>query len=176
MSRVPFSLTAALMAALVMAACAAPTTTSSPAVPAGPTTQSAAAQTTPTVASPPASAAQNDTSEDLTRSDGQGAVIVKVKPLNLNNPGETLDFDIVLETHSVDLNMDFAALATLTADNGRSVPAATWDGPSGGHHVEGKLLFPTNESGAPVLEGTTRLTLTLRNIDAPERTFTWNLQ
>ena len=58
----------------------------------------------------------------------------------------------------------------------RSVPAAKWDGASGGHHVEGKLVFPAKSDGTAVLTGAKRVTVTLRNVDAPERTFTWDLQ
>jgi hypothetical protein len=138
------------------------------------TTATVTAASSPTAA--PTAATQNGPNEDLTRSDEQGAVVVKVKPLNLGNPGETLDFDVALETHSVELSMDLASLATLTTDNGRSVPAGKWDGPTGGHHVEGKLLFPANQGGMPVLEDAIQLTLTLRNVDVPERIFTWDLK
>ncbi len=69
--------------------------------------------------------------------------------------------------------MDLAALATLTTDAGQAVPASLWDAPLGGHHVSGVLSFPSNIAGVPVLEGATRLTLTLINLDAAERVFTW---
>jgi hypothetical protein len=48
--------------------------------------------------------------------------------------------------------------------------------PGGGHHVAGKLLFPTTVDGTPLLKGATKVTLLLRNIDAPERVFTWELK
>jgi hypothetical protein len=125
---------------------------------------------------PVATATREITNQDLTLTDEQGAVVIKVKPLNLSNPGEMLDFDVAMNTHSANLGMDLAALATLTTDNGRSVPAAKWDGPAGGHHVEGTLQFPAATDGTTVLAGATRLTLTIRNVDAPERVFTWALQ
>jgi hypothetical protein len=43
---------------------------------------------------------------DLSRTDEQGAVIVVVEPVNLDSPGETLDFEVSLDTHSVDLSTD----------------------------------------------------------------------
>src|SRR4030065_2344583 len=59
--------------------------------------------------------------------DEQGAVIVVVKPLNLGSSEETIKFEIALDTHSLDLSMDLAPLATLTTDNGQSVQATQWD-------------------------------------------------
>lgn len=120
--------------------------------------------------------AQDGATDDLTRTDEQGAVVVKVKPLNLSNPGETLDFDVSMNTHSVNLSMDLATLAELTTGDGRRVRAVKWDGPAGGHHAEGKLSFPATQGGVPVTEGATQVTLTLRNVDAPERVFTWDLK
>lgn len=46
-----------------------------------------------------------------TRIDEQGAVVVSVTPLNLSTPGATLDFEVSLETHSVDLSMNLVELA-----------------------------------------------------------------
>src|SRR5512138_3646623 len=40
---------------------------------------------------------------DMTRIDEQGAVIIEVTPLNLGTPADTLEFDISMNTHSVDL-------------------------------------------------------------------------
>lgn len=111
----------------------------------------------------------------LTRSDGQGAVTVDVTPLNLDNPSDQLEFDVVLDTHSVDLSMDLAALATLTTDTGVTIPATLWDAPRGGHHVEGKLIFPATNDGKSILDGATKLTLTIVDVDAPSRVFDWQL-
>jgi hypothetical protein len=115
-------------------------------------------------------------SADLARSDQQGAVTVTVTPLNLDNPSDPLEFDVALETHSVDLSMDLATLATLTTDTGISVPATLWDAPRGGHHVTGKLIFPMTKDGLSILAGAGTLTLTLVNVDVPARSFEWNLK
>ena len=112
-------------------------------------------------------------SSDLSRSDEQGAVTVVVTPINLNNPSDQLEFDIALETHSVDLSMDLATLATLTTDTGISVQATTWDAPRGGHHVEGKLIFPATKDGKTILEDASKLTLTITDVDAASRLFEW---
>ena len=105
--------------------------------------------------------------------DEQGFVEVSVTPLNLNAPDGTLNFSVGLNTHSVDLSMDLASLATLEADNGLGVQAVLWDAPSGGHHISGILSFPTFAEGESLLEGASHLTLKIRDVDAHERTFRW---
>ncbi len=110
---------------------------------------------------------------DVPRIDEQGAVSVEITPLNLNVPGHTLDFSVVLNTHSVDLSMDLAALATLTTDTGLELSASAWEAPRGGHHVQGILQFPAVQDGAGVMDGARRLTLVIQGLDAPERTFVW---
>ena len=60
-----------------------------------------------------------------------GAVVVEIVPQKLNNPGQTLDFEVRMNTHSVDLSMNLAGLATLTTDTGKTVQAIGWDAPSG---------------------------------------------
>ena len=124
-----------------------------------------------------APSAENDASAsmDLTRSDGQGEVTVEVTPLHLDAPAETLDFDIVMDTHSVDLSMDLATLATLTTDTGATVQATLWDAPRGGHHVEGNLIFPATKDGKSIFDNASKLTLTITNVDAPSRVFEWTI-
>ena len=117
-------------------------------------------------------------SGDLKRSDGQGMVTVEVTPLNLSNAADsvTLDFDVAMNTHSVDLSMDLAQLATLTTDAGVTVQATKWEATPGGHHVSGKLIFPATKDGKGVVEGASKLTLTIVNVDAPSRVFEWQLK
>ena len=103
------------------------------------------------------------------RLDDQGAVEVAVTPLNLNAPDGSLNFSVGLNTHSVDLSMDLAPLATLEADNGLAVQAVLWEAPRGGHHVSGVLSFPLTADGAALLEGAAQLSLKIRDLDAPER-------
>jgi hypothetical protein len=107
--------------------------------------------------------------------DEQGQISVAVTPLNLSAATTTLDFEVVLDTHSVDLSMDLTTLATLTTDNGHQVTATLWDAPQGGHHVAGVLSFPATIDGISLLDHASRLTVTIGNVDAPERAFTWDL-
>jgi len=108
--------------------------------------------------------------------DSQGAVTVVVKPLDLNGSQDTLIFEVALDTHSIDLSMDLSALATLTTDTGQSVQAVLWDAPRGGHHVSGTLSFPASVAGKPILDGASKLTLIIKEVDAPERVFAWDLK
>ena len=110
------------------------------------------------------------------RIDQQGAIIVEISPFNLDSRIDSLEFDVVMTTHSIDLIMDLATLSTLATDTGVSVDAILWDAPRGGHHVEGKLIFPATKDGKSVLEGATKLTLTILNVDAPTRIFEWELK
>lgn len=113
---------------------------------------------------------------ESTRIDGQGAVVFEVTPLNLGTPANTLDFDVAMNTHSVDLSMDLAELSTLTTDTGITIPATKWDATPGGHHVSGTLIFPAMQDGKSILEGTSKLTLTIINVNAPSRVFKWELK
>ena len=112
---------------------------------------------------------------DLARTDEQGSVGFVVTPLNLTSPGETLDFDVTMDTHSVDLSWDLAAQSTLRTDTSVEVKGLNWPA-GGGHHYEGTLTFPaTSADGKSVLEGASRLTLTIQGTDVPTRVFEWDL-
>lgn len=165
-----------LIVGLSLVACTPGATTSAkpPPTSAQPTQSNATDQVAPTSAAP--TNGEANTAGDMTRVDEQNFVTVQVTPLNLTNPGETIDFDVSMNTHSVDLAMNLAQLATLTADSGQKVVAQKWDGSGAGHHVTGKLIFPAAVNGKPFLQGVSKLTLTLRDVAAPERVFTWELK
>ena len=142
----------------VFAACA-----STPAVP-------ASVQPTKT---PPPSATPAE-AEDMTRVDSQGAVVVAVTPIDLADETR-LRFEVQMDTHSVDLSMDLALRAELRTNLGASVPAVSWDGQLGGHHVSGTLIFPAQQAGGLVLAGASQIVLVLQGIDSAERRFVWEL-
>ena len=58
---------------------------------------------------------------EITMMDEQGAIIVEITPINSSEARNSLNFNVKLTTHSIDLSMDLAALATLSSDNGSSV-------------------------------------------------------
>ena len=145
---------------------------------ASPTEQVAASSTAAAGAAAPIAAqatAESSASADLTQTDSQGAVEFAVTPLNLSQPGETVDFDVSMNTHSVNLAWNLAAQSRLTTDTGREAVGQSWP-EGGGHHVDGTLTFPVKAAdGTPLLAGAKRLTLTIQNAGAPERTFVWDL-
>lgn len=164
--------TTIILTAVILAGCA-----SSPTTPVGGLApRQSATQTLPTSPAPADTASPDAARPGLPmREDQQGAVTVKITPLNLGNPGATLDFDVVLDTHSVDLSMDVTQLATLRADTGVEVKASAWPAGSG-HHYEATLSFPAQSAdGQPVLEGAQKITLVITGLDAPERVFEWEL-
>lgn len=113
---------------------------------------------------------------DLARMDSQGAIEFVVSPQSWTREANgTIEFEISMNTHSVDLSMDLAKLSTLQTDLGASVAALDWTGGSG-HHVVGVLRFPAATStGLPILDGSALLILTVRDVDAPTRIFQWEI-
>lgn len=136
-----------------------------------------AAPSTPTAAAEvPAGIDPFASGNGLTRIDNQGAIVVEVTPVEMGAADTELTFTVFLNTHSIDLSMDLASLATVTTDTGLSVAATLWDAPLGGHHTSGKLIFPIGPEALPLLDEAGRLTLTIIDLDAPSRVFEWELK
>jgi hypothetical protein len=87
-------------------------------------------------------------------------------------------FDVVMDTHAIDLDgYNLAQLAVLRVD-GREVQPSGWDAPKGGHHRQGALAFPaTAPDGKPLIESDTRaVELVIRDVaGVPERIFRWEV-
>lgn len=103
------------------------------------------------------------------RTQQAGAVVVTVTPVNLSEANaETVDFEVVVDTHSGDLDFEMVSIATLLGDEGPVSPSV-WTGGRGGHHLKGKLSFP-----AGALRSAGRLILTLREIAGDkDLSFVW---
>ncbi len=145
------------LVSVILAACSGPTAA----------TPAPASNTSSSVA--PAAAPAG---ESLTQTNDEAMVTVAVTPLNLSNKAAaTLDFDVALNTHSVDLSYDLTQIATLSNDAGEQVQPTKWNGPAGGgHHRAGTLSFPQLKQRGQTL------TLTLRGVaNVPERIFTWTV-
>lgn len=173
MKKRSFYLIVLLLPLLALAACGSTDQGAQPLAPVA--DEAGMTESQDTIPEAQAESAPGVTTSHETLVDEQGAVAVSITPLNIGQDAATLDFEVALNTHSVDLGMDLSKLASLTTDKGAAVAAATWNAPSGGHHVSGMLSFPAAVDGAALLDGATRITLTLQNLDAPSRTFTWNL-
>lgn len=100
------------------------------------------------------------------RRDVQAAVEVTVAPLAMDQAG--VRFSVALETHTVDLDYDFAALSMLTVD-GRSLAALRWEGGRGGHHLSGALVFP------PLPRNARAVVLEISGIGGVVRRFDWSV-
>ena len=109
---------------------------------------------------------------DMERVNKDGAVTIKVKPLNLGDKeAATIVFDVTMDTHSVNLNFDLSKLSILRNNNGTGVMPSAWSAPRGGHHVEGKLIFPAGD-----IKDWKSLILVIKNVEGiQERIFTWDL-
>lgn len=105
-----------------------------------------------------------------TQINNEGPVTVTIIPHKSASAG-TLEFEITLETHSVELNEDLVKAVVLIADNKNYEPIA-WDGdPPGGHHRKGILRF------APISPQSRSITLKIFQVGGiEERNFTWQLK
>ncbi len=98
----------------------------------------------------------------------EGAVTVKVTPLELSAQAAVWRFEVVLETHVVALDQDMTAAATLADGAGREYRPLAWEGDKpGGHHRKGVLTFE------PIRPAPSSVTLKIRRIGVAERTFSW---
>ena len=102
--------------------------------------------------------------------DNQASVTVTVTPTLLGEKSGEWKFDVVMDTHSVELDQDMTKVAILINEQGKEYKAQSWDGPTGGHHREGILTFskitPTPKS----------VELKISDIGGVVRTFNWQLK
>lgn len=119
--------------------------------------------------------------KDLTRRDSRAAVTVSVTYLNPLEKGakDTLDFEVSMNTHSVDLDgYKPEELSALRAGKAEVKPREWVNPKGGGHHREGVLRFPAKDTaGKPLLPGGKgKIELRIKGIGSPaERVFTWEL-
>ena len=124
----------------------------------------------------PAPAATAPSGEARTQTSDGGQVTVKV---TWTGPAAGPVFDVVLDTHAVDVDVyDLAKLAVLRTGDGREVAPSRWDAPRGGHHRQGALAFPSAGPDGQALLGPTTgsIELVVRDVaGVPERAFRWAL-
>lgn len=102
--------------------------------------------------------------------DEQASVTVTVTPSDLGVDSKEWKLDIVMSTHSVELDQDMTAVAVLVDDFGKEYSPVRWEGaPAGGHHREGALIF------APITLYPQHLKLNIKDIGGVQRSFSWTL-
>ncbi|EKD85165.1 MAG: hypothetical protein ACD_38C00074G0008 [uncultured bacterium] len=102
------------------------------------------------------------------QSDEKGDVAVKVTPISLE-PGKQAKFEVVLDTHSVELIYHMVKISSLSDNQGNALNPVSWSGGLGGHHLKGELVFPPLKMDAKSIE------LFISGIDGFDRSFSWNI-
>ena len=162
---------AALVAAVFISSCSGTSAASNSSIP------------TPARATiPTASASGTDGAAragDPKRTSQGGNVTVEVTwDKTAASAGGSLQFKVVMDTHSVDLDsVDLAKLAVLRDDGGKEVSPERWDAPAGGHHRSGTLVFPAVVGGGSLISPQTKFVeLVLRDVaGVKERSFKWQV-
>ena len=104
------------------------------------------------------------------KTDDQANVTVTVTPFDLSLTSNEWKFDVVLDTHSLELDQDMTEVAVLVGDDGKEYKPLRWEGaPVGGHHREGILFFTTI---APYPQ---HLKLNIKDVGGVQRLFSWIL-
>lgn len=86
-----------------------------------------------------------------TQSSVDRGVTLKVTPKAIG-PASELEFAVVLDTHSADLDDDLVKSAVLLVD-GKELRPVSWTGAGpGGHHREGVLKFPIPPQAPQAIE------------------------
>lgn len=104
------------------------------------------------------------------KSNNQNGVRVQITPIVLS-PNKAAQFQLRLNTHSVELGQDLTVVAELRDDQDRTYKALQWKGsPPGGHHRSGKLTFEA-------LHTTVReVTLIIHEVGGvDQRVFSWKI-
>lgn len=120
----------------------------------------------------PSSASTQENSQQIpyqTQTNNNGKIIVEATPKSLS-PESEAQFDLVFNTHSVELDYDLVKIAQLTDDKGKIYKPISWSGGKSGHHLEGVLTFSGISNSAK------KVTLTISGIDNQDRIFSWELQ
>lgn len=111
----------------------------------------------------------SDQNLSLQESDENNVVIV-VKPKVISE-GKKTQFEIQLNTHSVNLDFDLEKISKLIDENGNEYTDSTWEGsPPGGHHRNGVLTFDT-----PMVQTKTLRLIMIDESSIKERTFEWKI-
>lgn len=105
------------------------------------------------------------------RNDARG-VVIDVQPLGLGADQEVWEFNVALNTHSVNLDYNLTEVAVLRCERGQEYKPVSWEGsPPGGHHRQGVLRFASLDHPSSFLE------LVIQDVaGVSERIFRWETQ
>lgn len=103
------------------------------------------------------------------KTDDQANVTITATPFDLSLQSGEWKFDVVMDTHSVELAQDLAKSAILIDDRGKEYQPLSWEGSAGGHHREGALIF------SPVMPVPKSVELKIFGIGGVVRSFSWQL-
>lgn len=105
------------------------------------------------------------------RIDDQANVTVTVTPSNLSIDSKEWKLDVVMDTHSVELDQDMTGVAMLVDDFGKEYKPLRWEGAgAGGHHREGMLVFGAINPMPSHLE------LKIKSVGGVDRSFKWDFE
>jgi len=104
------------------------------------------------------------------QTDSQASVDIEVTPKALGVSEEKNIFSVTLNTHTVQLDFDFAKIMTLKDDSGKAYQALKWTGESGSHHLSGDIIFPKLQ------QPTKKITILIDGVGGVNRQFIWELK
>ncbi len=105
-----------------------------------------------------------------TKTEEQADVTLVVTPLDLSPNSKEWKFDVGMNTHSVELDQDMTKITVLVDGQGKEYKPISWEGPVGGHHREGVLIF---NQITPIPKS---VELKISSIGDVVRSFTWQLE
>ncbi|MBI5870987.1 MAG: hypothetical protein HZB44_08580 [Actinobacteria bacterium] len=98
-----------------------------------------------------------------------GGVTVSATPQNVGDGEPAWSFQLVFDTHTVELDQDPALVSVLVA-NGKEYAPIAWEGSEpGGHHREGILKFTAVSPRPQDIE------LIIREVGGSDQSFSWAL-
>lgn len=104
------------------------------------------------------------------KTDDQSAVSITVTPIDISPQSKEWKFDMVMDTHSVELDQDLIKITVLVDDRGKEYKPLNWEGPVGGHHREGVLAFNQIIPAPKFIE------LKISGIGGVVRSFSWQFK
>lgn len=101
----------------------------------------------------------------------EGQVQVRITPINVTKKSSIWEFEIVLDTHTVELDYDLTKMTVLIDEQGREYKPVSRTGPvPDGHHLQGSLIFEG------IKQTTEKIEIKVLNVGGiPVRSFKWGL-